>query len=279
MIEAGVQPDQITFINLLNACSHSGLVDEALKIFNSIPQYSDGQITAHETCIVDALSRAGRLDEAEEFIAKMKCPDITTWTTVLGACRWRGDVSRAKRIAEKVLALHPNDGGVFSLLSNTFAEAGLFEESANIRRQMETLGIKKIPGKSWITIAGQRYTFVVDDKDNPCNEEIRNKLQRLHEKMKQAGYTPDITFVRDDIPQTQKETHLCFHSERMAIGFGLLKTSPGTPLVVFSNLRVCRDCHNATKYLSIVDNRKISVRDANRWHIFENGKCSCNDCF
>ncbi len=82
---------------------------------------------------------------------------------------------------------------------------------------------------------GQQHKFVVDDKNNPLNEDIRSLLQLLHTDMKKVGYAPDVvTFVRDDIPKAQ-EVHLCFHSERMAIGFGILKTPPLTPLIVFQN--------------------------------------------
>lgn len=95
-------------------------------------------------------------------------------------------------------------------------------------------------------------------------------------KIKEAGYVPDtklILGVEDDI----KEQLLSSHSEKLAISFGLLNTTAGTTIHVRKNLRVCADCHNATKYISLVTGREIVVRDMQRFHHFKNGVCSCGD--
>jgi hypothetical protein len=70
---------------------------------------------------------------------------------------------------------------------------------------------------------------------------------------------------------------LCHHSEKLAIAFGLMSTDPATPLCIIKNLRVCEDCDTSTKFISKIVRRKIIVRDANRFHHFENGFCSCKD--
>ncbi len=99
----------------------------------------------------------------------------------------------------------------------------------------------------------------------------------MYADMKMAGFKPDTSFVLHDVEDEEKEEHLCYHSEKLAIGFGLIRTPPGTRIHVFKNLRVCGDCHNATKLISKLVGREIIVRDGNRFHHFKDGKCSCND--
>ena len=95
--------------------------------------------------------------------------------------------------------------------------------------------------------------------------------------MKLNGYIPNTKFVTHNMDEEDKRQHLCSHSEKLAIGFGLISTPPGTPLLITKNLRVCPDCHSATKFISKIRNREITVRDSMRFHHFKNGKCSCND--
>jgi len=96
--------------------------------------------------------------------------------------------------------------------------------------------------------------------------------------MKEAGYVPDTRWVLHNLEEEEeKEESLCFHSEKLAIAFGLISTPPGTRLVLTKNLRVCGDCHNATKFITKLTKRIIVVRDKSRFHEFADGKCSCND--
>ena len=95
--------------------------------------------------------------------------------------------------------------------------------------------------------------------------------------MEDAGYFPDTEFVLHDLDQEQKEQSLFHHSEKLAIAFGLLSASPGTPIHIIKNLRVCGDCHTVIKSISKLDGRKIIVRAANRFHHFRDGTCSCGD--
>jgi hypothetical protein len=95
--------------------------------------------------------------------------------------------------------------------------------------------------------------------------------------MNNLGYVPDTRFVLHDVEEEEKVSRLCHHSEKLAIAFGLISTPPGTSLRIFKNLRVCGDCHTATKFISKIVGRVIIVRDANRFHHFENGLCSCRD--
>jgi hypothetical protein len=126
-------------------------------------------------------------------------------------------------------------------------------------------------------VNNQVHRFVVDDQEHPQLTEIRAELMRLSQQMNDIGYVPDTKFVLHDIEEEEKVLHLCHHSEKLAIGFGLISTPPGTPLRIFKNLRVCGDCHTATKFITKLVGRRIIVRDANRFHHFENGECSCGD--
>ena len=138
--------------------------------------------------------------------------------------------------------------------------------------------IKKIPGQTWIEINGKIHTFLVDDNSHKQSNEIQQELKKLYNEMIEHGYIPNTNFVtHHDMNEEEKEHHLCSHSEKLAIGLGLISTPPGTSLLITKNLRVCPDCHSATKIISILRNREITVRDANRFHHFKNGLCSCND--
>ncbi|KAK9268591.1 hypothetical protein L1049_000346 [Liquidambar formosana] len=96
-------------------------------------------------------------------------------------------------------------------------------------------------------------------------------------RLKKAGYVPDRSEVLFEMDEEEKENALSLHSEKLAIAYGLISTSPGMPIRVVKNLRVCSDCHSATKLISKVYNREIIVRDRNRFHHFKDGSCSCKD--
>ncbi|KAA8536544.1 hypothetical protein F0562_029022 [Nyssa sinensis] len=108
-------------------------------------------------------------------------------------------------------------------------------------------------------------------------DQIYMLLEGLPEKIKAAGYVPDTSFVLHDVSEEEKENNLATHSEKLAIAFGLLSTSPGTVLRVTKNLRICGDCHTAIKFISKIYGREIIVRDVNRFHHFKDGLCSCGD--
>jgi pentatricopeptide repeat protein len=281
--EPKLEPNGVTLTAVLNACSHAGLVDEALAIHRALAATagSDGHalLTVRSlTCIVDALGRAGRLEDAEQFIAAhIPQPDEVTWKTLLGACRTQGDVARAERVAERLLQLAPGDASSRVLLGNVYAAAGRWEDKNRVRQTMRESGLRKSPGVSWIVVDGRRHVFVVEDKQHPQIKDIRTRLAVLWGQMKEAGFVPNTTRVLRPMDEDEAECHLCHHSEKLAIMFGLMSTPPGTTLRVFKNLRVCPDCHEATKFIARLTSREIVVRDANRFHHFSGHKCSCGD--
>ncbi|KAH9542357.1 hypothetical protein CY35_13G001100 [Sphagnum magellanicum] len=279
MREEGVQPDDTTFVCLLSACSHSGLVDEGLRFYSSMSTvYMISANFQHYTCMVDLLGRAGRLHEAENMVLAMPYkPQVAAWMALLGACRIHGNVEMGKRAAKQVLELEPENAAGYVLLSNLYTATGNRDLSENIEQQRKERSVKKHRGHTWIEVDNEVHTFVVDDQHHPQMIEIHAELKRLSGLMHDAGYVPDTNFVLHDVEEEEKVFNLCHHSEKLAIAFGLIKSAPGTPLCIRKNLRVCRDCHTSTKFISKVVGRAIMVRDANRFHHFQDGECSCRD--
>eukprot|EP01018_Ginkgo_biloba_P007202 Gb_06523 [translate_table: standard] len=279
MQQTGMKPDHITFIGILSACSHVGLVDEGLQYFYSMS--GDHGITPsleHYACMVDLLGRAGRLNEAEEFITTMPFePPASVWRTLLGACRIHGNMDLGRHAAECLLELEPEDTAIYVLLSNIYAAHGRWGDVANVRKMMKDQGVKKDPGCSWIVVKKKVHTFVVEDRSHPQTKEIYAMLDEVMRKIKDVGYVPDTNFVLHDTELEQKERSLCYHSEKLAIAFGLVSTPVGSPIRVIKNLRICGDCHSATKFISKIVGHEIILRDTNRFHHFKDGLCSCGD--
>jgi len=279
MRRLGVKPNHITFIGVLSACSHVGLVDEGHRYFASM-SHEHGILPSleHYACMVDLLGRAGHLDEAEAVINEMPFkPGALVWRTLLGACRIHANIDLGKRAAECLLELEPQEPATYVLLSNMYAEAGQWDAVAKVRKMMKDRQLTKEAGCSWIEIKNRVHMFFVRDRSHPLTEEIYAKLDGLTLQMKELGYVPDTNFVLHDVEEEQKEQFLCHHSEKLAIAFGLIATPPGTCIRIFKNLRVCGDCHTVTKHISKIVEREIVVRDANRFHHFKDGLCSCGD--
>ena len=280
--ETGVKPNSVSLVAVLNGCSHAGLVDEALEIYGAIAEGRFEGVspdTQHQNCVVDALGRCGRLEEAEQFIANIPHPDEVTWRTLLGACRTHGDVARAERTADRLRELAPTDAASRVLLGNVYAGAGRWEDRSRVWQQMKDDRVSKQPGVSWIVVDGAKHVFRVEDKRHPQIERIQSELRALWEQMKAASFTPNTSVVTRHMDDEEaKECHLRQHSEKLAIAFGIISTPPETQLRVYKNLRVCPDCHEATKAIAMITKREIIVRDANRFHHFTvDGRCSCNN--
>ncbi|KAJ7548560.1 hypothetical protein O6H91_07G017300 [Diphasiastrum complanatum] len=279
MQREGMKPNEVTYISVLSACAHSRLLDEGGYAFDVMCK--DHGVTPtreHYACMVDLLGRAGCLADAELFINKMPIqPDSVVWMTLLGAARNHGHVEIGRRAFDRVVKLEPKNAAPYVLLSNIYAAAGRKDELAKIRNEMKDAGVKKMPGCSWIEVDNKVHAFVVGDATHPQSKEILAELDRLVGLMKEAGYVPDLSFVLDDVEDEGKENALCLHSEKLAIAFGLINTPPRTPIRIKKNLRVCGDCHNATKIISKIVAREIIVMDANRSHHFKDGFCICGD--
>ncbi|KAJ6948506.1 hypothetical protein NC651_002747 [Populus alba x Populus x berolinensis] len=142
---------------------------------------------------------------------------------------------------------------------------------------MKQGGLAKQLGSSWVVLRGKKHEFLFADRSHPLSERIYEKLDWLGKKLKEFGFVPDQKFVLHDVEDEQKEEMLSFHSERLAIAFGLVSTVEGNTITVIKNLRVCGDCHFVIKLMSKIIGFKIVVRDCGRFHHFKNGIGSCND--
>ena len=274
----GLVPDSYSFVALFSACSHAGLVDEGRQIFCAMKDYGVEPTVVHYTCMVDLLGRAGLLEETKRFISSMPVEaNAGTWGALLGACRTYGNVELGELAAKEVMKLDPADASPYVLLSNIYAAAGQWDQVSFIRHMMQGRGIRKEPGVSWIEISNKVHRFVVGDRSHPEAKKIYDVLNNLSKKLKAEGYIPDTGLVLRNIDEEQKVHALCAHSERLAIAYGLMHTPRGMPIRVYKNLRVCSDCHTATGFISKVTGREIVTRDANRFHHFKDGVCSCGD--
>lgn len=279
MLTTGMVPNSITFVSILYACSHSGMVDDGLRLFSLMQEeYGIRPNVKHFTCVVDLLGRAGRLDEASDLIKNIAIEkDEGLWGALLGACRIHGHVELAEKAARSLLALQPENPGHYVLLANIYARAGKWKDVAKIRELMTHQKLKKVPGWTWIEVDNKIHQFSVGDHAHPQSKEIYENLKCLCEKLELAGYVPDTNYVLHDVDEEHKRGILYMHSEKLAIAFGLSATPDGTPIRITKNLRVCGDCHTFIKYVSLVANRLVIVRDANRFHHFKEGACSCGD--
>lgn len=279
MLGSGILPNNITFVSLLYACSHSGLVEEGLHIFSLMQEeYGVRPDVKHFTCVVDLFGRSGKLDQALNLIEDMHIEkDVGLWGALFGACRIHGHVELAEKAAVSLLELQPQNAGHYVILSNIYAKAGRWKEVAKVRELMTNLRIKKIPGWTWIEVDNKIHKFGVGDHTHPLSNEIYEQLKYLREKLELAGYVPDTNFVLHDVEEELKLGLLHTHSEKLAIAFGLIGTPEGTPIRITKNLRVCGDCHTFMKFVSLITKRVLVVRDANRFHHFKEGACSCSD--
>uniref|UniRef100_A0A1D1XS08 Pentatricopeptide repeat-containing protein At5g66520 n=1 Tax=Anthurium amnicola TaxID=1678845 RepID=A0A1D1XS08_9ARAE len=278
MVSCGARPDDITFMAVLSACRHSGLVGEGKFFFNLMRDYRIEPSIKHYGCLLDVLGWAGLLDEVWEIVNLMPMePNAVIWGVVLNCCRAHGNVGLAEVAMKRLVELEPFNDGNYVLMSNIYASKGQWDDVAEVRRSMRDKGISKAPGCSSIEVNGDVHEFVAGCSTHPRAKEIYDMLHDMTERFKAQGYVPSTSHVLHDTSEEDKEQALCHHSEKLAIAFGLISTEPGTPLRIFKNLRACEDCHLATKLVSKAYNREIVVRDRHRFHHFKHGACSCND--
>lgn len=270
-----IEPDPMTYLSVLFGCSHGGLVDDGLRVFKSMRVPPSMK---HYGTIVNMLCRTGRLSEAYDVITTMPSePDIVVWHTLLGASQTYGDVALAELAAKKVAQLGSNMDGDYVLLSNVYASNSRWHDVERVRTTMQCNDVRKIPGFSYIEINGVMHKFIKDDKSHPRWKDIYKALYEISVRIRGLGYVPEVQNVFHDIGDEEKQHELNFHSEKLAIAFGLISMDPGVEIRVIKNLRICGDCHTVAKLVSKAYNRVIIVRDRARFHRFEGGECSCRD--
>lgn len=202
-----VKPNHATFVAVLRACGHMGLVGKGWHYFNSM--LSDHGLEPqleHYSCMVDIVGRSGQFSKALELIQNMpfKADDII-WRTLLSTCKIHGNIEVAEKAATSILHLDPQDSSAYILLSNIYADAGMWGEVSRMRMKMRQNGLKKEPGCSWIEIINEVHTFIVGDKAHSRCEEIYERLDFLIEEMRQAGYVPGTEFFLSEVEMEQHD--------------------------------------------------------------------------
>ncbi|KAM0941536.1 putative tetratricopeptide-like helical domain superfamily, DYW domain-containing protein [Dioscorea sansibarensis] len=279
MKATGTKPNYITMVGVLFACSHAGLLQDGWNHFNSMAKvFGIEPGREHYGCMVDLLGRAGKLEEALNFIDTMGFqPDSVIWRTLLGACRVHRNSTLAVRAAKEILKLEPEDEGTYILLSNIYADSRRWNDVEKLRKVMRDQGVRKEPGRSWIEAGKKTHVFIVGDFSHPEMNSIGKELNRLIGRISEVGYVPDVKFVLHDLEREQKEESLRYHSEKLAIAFGMMNSVGGKPVRIMKNLRICGDCHEFAKLTAKVENKTIIIRDPVRFHHFQDGICSCGD--
>ncbi|KAK4790751.1 hypothetical protein SAY86_018055 [Trapa natans] len=279
MVCSGISPSVVSFVSVLGACSHAGLVEKGKELFRSMVQIHRIQPRVeHYACMVDLLGRANRLDEAVKIIEEMRMePGPKVWGALLGSCKIHDNVELAERASSRLFELEPRNAGNYVLLADIYAGAKLWQEARRAKQLLEARGLQKVPGRCWIEVKRKIYSFVSVDEQNPQIEQLRALLLRLSMEMKETGYVPRTDIVHYDLDSDEKERILLGHSEKLAVAFGLINSNKGEVIRITKNLRLCEDCHSVTKFISKFTNREILVKDVNRFHHFRDGVCSCRD--
>ncbi|KAJ8620434.1 hypothetical protein MRB53_028963 [Persea americana] len=189
--DSSVSPNDITFVGVLNACSHAGLVDEGQLVFDLLTNfYKRTPNISHYGCMVDLLGRSGHLEDAKELVENMPMePNSVIWNTLLGACRIHKNVEMAEHISRVALESGPQDSGFYAIASNVFADAGRWDNVGNLRRQMNDLKVQKVAGCSWIEVDGEVHEFLMGRESfHAESEEILSMVAEMEKMMSQEHY-------------------------------------------------------------------------------------------
>jgi pentatricopeptide repeat protein len=193
--EGKVSPNGVTFVALLSACSHAGLLDEGLRYFDRMNEaYGVEPGMEHYGCVVDLLGRSGRIQRALDTIGGMPFPaDAKIWGSLLSACRSHGDVDTAVAAAERLVELEPGDVGNLVMLANVYAAAGRWVDVASTRKEIRSRSMKKTPGCSMIEMDNVVREFV-------AGEELGTELGGLAAVLDvlSAQLADDVEFVGSD---------------------------------------------------------------------------------
>ncbi|XP_050382913.1 pentatricopeptide repeat-containing protein At2g15690, mitochondrial-like [Argentina anserina] len=254
MRSEGLKPDKESVVAVLGACATAGAVEEGLALFEMMEdEFGIALEIEHYVGVVDVLGKSGHLKEAEEFVEGMPFePTAEVWDALRDLARIHGDLELEDRAEELLVGIDPSKASADQMPlppRKKYSEINMLEE----RNKLSEYRCTDIYGESYEQSKG------------------------LRGQMREAGYVPDTRYVLHDIDEEAKEQALQYHSERLAIAYGLISTPARQTLRIIKNLRICGDCHNAIKIMSKIVGRELIVRDNKRFHHFKNGKCSCGD--
>ncbi|MBA0815587.1 hypothetical protein Gohar_000349 [Gossypium harknessii] len=249
----GLKPNEKTFLAVLSACGSAEAIEEGFIHFQSMEsEYGISPGVEHYVGLIGVLGKSGHLYEAKEYIEKKLPfePTAEVWEALRNYARIHGDVDLEDYVEELMIDLDPS--------------------------KVDANKIPTPPPKKHTAISMLDGKNRISEFRNPTLYKDDEKLKAL-KAMKEASYVPDTRYVLHDIDQEAKEQALLYHSERLAIAFGLISTPARQTLRIIKNLRVCGDCHNAIKIISRIVGRELIIRDNKRFHHFKDGLCSCGD--
>lgn len=279
MQQNGFFPDDVTYVSVLNACSHMGLHEQGQKYFDlMVKQHNLRPSVLHYSCMIDILGRAGLVQKAYDLIETMPFNATSSiWGSLLASCRNHGNVEFAEIAAKHLFEMEPDNAGNHILLANIYAANGKWEEVAKARKVLRESELRKERGTSWIEVKNTIHSFTVGERNHSQIKEIYDKLDELVEELEKLNYKVDIKNDLHDVEDSKKQMLLKHHSEKLAVTFGLMFLPSDIPIRIMKNLRICGDCHNFMKLLCKFTSREIIVRDTNRFHHFKDGFCSCGE--
>ncbi|EFC49906.1 predicted protein [Naegleria gruberi] len=280
IVEKKVKIDEITLIVLLNAYSHCGMVEEAIQLYNDMkPKHNFNPTLSIDCVMIDVFSRAGRFEEAEKLIGSRN--DIGLWGALMGGCRKFNKIELGEKVFNKMTTIDEKLTSPYILLSHIYTYHGLNEKANKLQKLMRKRGIKKLPGIVYHEENGIVFRFISGSDDHKEDSQMFAQIERMRDeifrKIIKAGYRPDTRWVTrtESLSEEEKVNLLYRHAEKTAIAHAFVLNPNRKKIVLTKNLRVCNDCHSATTYISKVMDVEIIVRDANRYHHFKDGKCSC----
>ncbi|GFQ01609.1 pentatricopeptide repeat-containing protein at4g16470 [Phtheirospermum japonicum] len=243
MINEGFRPNQITFLAVLSACSHAGLVEKGREYFSSMMRdYNVRPMGKHYAVVVDLLGRAGRLDEAYEFVETSPYKDHpAVWGALIGACRIHGNVDMIKLAAKNFFELEPDNAGKYVVLSNAYATFGLWKNVAEIRSVMKGSGVKKEPGYSMIEVQKEVHFFFMGHNTHKQTEQIHEWARDLTFILKDVG---------DDLRVDLESVAIIKSSKDSRYGLDSIVTHDGEklPCLPLADLSSFREMLGAEKY-------------------------------
>lgn len=279
MKEQNIEPNEVTFIGVLYACSHAGLVQEGQNFFSSmINEPGISPQREHYGCMVDLYCRANLLRKAMELIETMPFPpNVIIWGSLMSACQNHGEVELGEFAAKQLLKLEPDHDGALVVLSNIYAKERRWDDVRMVRKLMRHKGISKEKAFSRIEVNSEVHVFLMADRYHKQSDEIYKKLDMVVNQLKLVGYTPSTSGILVDLEEEEKKELVLWHSEKLALCYGLISERKESCIRIVKNLRICEDCHSFMKLVTKVYGVEIVMRDRTRFHHFNGGICSCRD--
>jgi pentatricopeptide repeat protein len=275
MGEEHIAPDEVTFLVLLTACSHAGLVKEGEKLFDAMRVFHRLDPTLkHYTCMIDLFGRAGHFDKAKAVLEKV--PHAALFLSMLNACRkWR-NVNLGRWAFEQLVRLDRDCATAYVCMGNVYAAAGMQTEAIRIT-DSKNKAWNKTSECWWTDSNGKVHSFATIDQNHPQRVNIYAKLDEIDQKLLELGCTDGLNQLSGTALKDETDHGSCGNMGSLVIAHALINSPDSVPIHVTKNMRICDAYHSAMCLLSMIEKRTIHVNDPNRVHSFANGRCLCDD--